>query len=73
MLLNKINPIAFEEIKKQRDEIINCTDNTIVYKFLKPYLSKKIPHMGNPTAFKRKKKYSTKISQNGHLKYLIYE
>ena len=66
MLLNKINPIAFEEIKKQREEIINCTDNTIVYKFLKPYLSKKNPHMGNPTAFKTLKKkevFHKKISE----------
>ena len=51
MLLNKINPIALEEIKKQREEIINCTERTIEYKFLKPYLSKKIPQIGKPTAF----------------------
>ena len=56
MPLNRINPIVLEEIKKQRDEIINCTDKTIVYKFLKPNLSKKIPQMGNPTAFKTLKK-----------------
>ena len=56
MLLNNINPIALEEIKKQREEIINCTDKTIVYKFLKPYLSKKNPQIGKPTAFNTLKK-----------------
>ena len=54
--LNKINPIVLDEIKKHRDDIINCTDKTIKYKFLNPYLSKKKPHIGKPTAFKTLKK-----------------
>ena len=51
-----MNPIVLDEIKKQRDDIINCTDKTMEYKFLNPYLSKKNPHIGNPTAFNPLKK-----------------
>ena len=37
--MNKIKPIALEEIKKHKEDIINCTERTKVYNFLKPYLS----------------------------------
>ena len=51
-----MNPMVLEDIKKQRDDITNCTDKTIEYRFLNPYLSKKNPHIGNPTAFNPLKK-----------------
>ena len=45
-----MNPNLFEEIKKHKEEVINCIDKITEYNFLNPVFCKIYPQNGGKTA-----------------------